>query len=145
MMTALEKAAIARWRWRLTVAFLVGWAVSLALPALKMDFDGGPQTFAGYRVLASGWVGLAYFQFGWLANLALVAVLVGLSTHASRRWMTLWAFALLAFTACTVDLWIRPRFNQHAGFGSGYFLWVIVNVGAAAASLAFSSRRLHLP
>ena len=144
-MTALEKAKIATWRWRLAGAFLVDWAVSLALPALKMDFGGGPQTFAGYKVLVSGWMGLLYFQFGWLANMAFAAVLVGLSTHATRRWMRLWAVALLAFTACTADLWMRPRFNQHAGFDSGYFLWLIVNVGAAAASLVFSSKRLHLP
>lgn len=132
----------AHWRRPLSMGLFVCWGASLLLPALTMTFDGETaRTLSGFGVLTSGWIAVTYFQFGWFANPALLATLVGLSSYTSRRWLAVSGGSLLIFTANTIDLFIRPEFHEFNSAGSGYILWTGVNIIAGIAALILAFRK----
>ena len=86
---------------------------------------------------------MAALQFGWLANLALAGVVIGLSSWGtSARWMRVGALLLLAFTLDTIDLFVRPMFYENPSVHSGYWLWASNNVLIALCSVYFSRREM---
>lgn len=133
------------WRRSLSIGLFVCWGASLMLPALTMTLDGETaRTQSGFSVLTTGWIGAAYFQFGWFANPALLATLVALSSYTSRRWLAVSGGSLLICTANTIDLFIRPQFHELSSVGSGYILWAGVNIVAGIAALILAFRKHDL-
>ena len=128
-----------RFRAALVIVFL--WGLSLIMPALAIRFDADVRILVGYQVLTSGWIGVAYLQLGWLANPLLVTMLAGWASGRMRprsvRWL---AWALVGASLSTVDLPLRAAFHRHVGFGAGYWLWMMNNLGAAALVLATTRR-----
>jgi hypothetical protein len=120
------------------LAILALWGASMVLPALHVRFDpgGSVQILPGYKVLASGWIAVLALQPGWLANPLLGALLlVWWRGRASVRTVRVLAGALIATSLATVDLPLRPRFHQHEGFGSGYWMWLAANLVAGVMAL----------
>ena len=125
-------------RKRAALVILALWGVSLFLPALHLRFypDGETVILPGYKVLASGWVGVLALQPGWLANPLLGALLVvWWRGRSSVRTVRLLAGALIIASLATLDLPLRPWFNRHEGFGIGYWLWMATNLAAATVAL----------
>jgi MYXO-CTERM domain-containing protein len=102
------------------------YALSLALPALRQVGLGTPDE-RGYIVMATGWVGILFGQFGWFANLFWAAALIQL---ARGRWkaatVTAWLAVLVA--ADTFVLY-RTGFPSDSGRSHsaailvGFYVW----------------------
>ncbi len=122
--------------------FLIGWALSLCLPAIDLTLNASGEPVRGWAVLASGFYALAAFQFGWLANIAFMGVLVGLSAWWMQgRWLLIWSVLLLVTTLNSFDLFLRPAFYGFEGSGSGFWLWVVSNLGAAMTGFVVSAKQ----
>ena len=120
---------------------LVGWLVSLALPAITINVGRQPNfpPAYGWEVLRAGAIWIAAFQFGWLANPLLLFVL-GMLTwgppwHATLR---VSAVMLALCTLDTADLFLRPDYNTFEGAYPGYYVWAAVNLLAALAAVLFA-------
>lgn len=123
--------------------FLIGWALSLCLPAIDLSLNATGEPMRGWAVLASGFFGLLLCQFGWLANIALFGVLVGLSAWGMQgRWLQGWSILLLLLTSLnSFDLFLRPALWKFEGAGPGFWLWIVSTVGAGLTGLVVSLRQ----
>ncbi len=125
-----------------TMPFLIGWALSLCLPAIDLHLNASGEPMWGWAVLASGFLGMVALQFGWLANIALFGVLAGLSGRWMQgRWLLGWSILLLLTSLSSLDLFIRPAFWKFEGAGPGYWLWLLSTVGAALTGLVIWVRQ----
>jgi len=102
------------------------FAVSLTLPALA-QVGLGVDDDRGYMVLAMGWAGVLFGQFGWFANAYWAAGLVFL---ARRRWKAAAVTASLAvLVAADTFMLYRTGFPSDAGGShavkilAGFWVW----------------------
>ncbi|WP_156352804.1 MULTISPECIES: hypothetical protein [unclassified Sphingomonas] len=129
-----------------TMPFLLGWAISLWLPAIDVGMWSAMPMLSGWALLLNGYRALPAYQFGWLANFALFGVLAGLSFWGMGwRWLIGWSALLLLTTLQAFDLFLRPAFWAFKGAGPGFWLWTISNLGAAATGFMVAARRGKLP
>jgi hypothetical protein len=121
------------------------FALSLALPALGEVGLGVPDD-RGYLILATGWAGILFGQFGWFANGFWVAGLIYLSL---RRWKAAAiAAALAVLVAADTFMLYRTGFpsdsgNSHAAaiLAGFYVWWASMWVLAAGAILLWRRHR----
>lgn len=118
-------ALAARQGWQILGVFsIAAWVLSLALPV------GGGHT--GLDILKIGWMGLAFGNFGFLAN---ISVLFGSLLLFLRRSSRLWTSLILAIFTLLVAyfaaVWDGFLLSTNMGkidarpFGAGYYLWFL--------------------
>lgn len=97
------------------------WVASLFFPALVLDTG---QSVMGYWVLLTGWMGVTFFQFAWIANLLIVLAVVLMYRFPIRSTLA----AALALLIATQAFWLTEipghmSNNQVISHGMGYWLW----------------------
>lgn len=115
-------------------ALVLLWTLSLCLPVWRTVHDTG--WMMGWLVLLMGWMGPLALQFGWFANLLLLAyALLPASGLVGAFIYTI----LLAITviSSTFFKWLPvDSGDSHiVAWGAGYYVWMSVMVATAAYSL----------
>ncbi len=120
------------------------WCLTLILPAYAQVFDrsNGPVVWQGYKLLGSAWIALAYGQTAWLANPALMFVLVSLFVRpVGDRATRIGAIATVAAMVPMIDLAVRPAFNGYPQMLIGGWLWLANNLAAAGFAFVVTAPR----
>ena len=118
--------------WLAALAVCLGWAVSLALPALQAG-DGAP--IAGWTLLANGWRAAEAGIWAWFANplfLCSAALLLAGRTGPARVLAGL-ALALGLSSLAAAPLAARAGYPIPAlSFLAGFCLWISSFAGLCA-------------
>jgi hypothetical protein len=104
---------------------LVLYALALLGPGFY--FGGSREPWEAYLLLLTGWLGLAYGHFSWLANPAfLIAQLMYRTRDRSLRACTVALLLALSFLLHrTIAVSEAPTYASIVGYGWGYYLWVL--------------------
>lgn len=135
----------ARLRVRGAICIAAVWSLALILPAYSQLFDpaNGQIVLQGYKVLGSGWIAIVAGQLAWLANPALLVLLVTLTSRPfSDRASRIAALLLLASLATMIDLVRRPEFNGYPHLLIGGWLWLANNLAAAVFAFVVTVRHV---
>lgn len=127
----------------IAAALLLLWFVSLLLPAVTYGGAGyDPNTWAGWGILLTGWMGVLGLQFGWLANPLFIAACVLIGIGKPPGWgQTVIGIALLLLL---LDSWTWDQFPTESGesqitqYHVGYFLWFLP-IGLVASWMLVAS------
>ena len=131
-----------RFRQGAAALLLVCWLVSLFLPAAWMTYDREAYAaWYGYEFLMLGWIGLIWFQPAWLANIALLATVLGLTRPFGRRFLLVSGLSSAVLALGSFDLALRPGFNGFGWYLPGFYLWLCTMLAAAAVSVAATRSR----
>lgn len=112
---------------------LVLYGLSLAVPAFEFvqPYNRGLENWYGWKVLLMGWLGVFFYQFGWLAN---PLYIVNLGLLAKRLWRPT---TILGIVTLAVGLNTLFLFNQkvpYDGSGAtaqlkslqiGFYFWIV--------------------
>ena len=122
----------------LAAALALGWAISLALP-VAVTGSGPDDVWPGFAVLIIGPLGVLVMQFAWFANLLLVPALIFLIQKRPPRVLGIVFSVLLVLLALNALTWDRIHGDNAEAmslhYGAGYYLWLGVVLGTAAALL----------
>ncbi len=134
----------ARLRVRGAIGITAVWSLTLILPAYSQLFDpaNGQIVLQGYKVLGSAWIVIVAGQLAWLANPALLVLLVTLtsrsfSNRASR-------IAALVSMATMIDLVRRPEFNGYPRLLIGGWPWLANNLAAVVFAFGVTIRHVSV-
>lgn len=142
--TDIRRSRGARLRVRGAICIAAVWSATLILPAYSQLFDpaNGQIALQGYKVLSSGWIAIVAGQFAWLANPALLVLLVTLTSRSfSDRASRIAALLLLGSMVTMIDLVRRPEFNGYPQLLAGGWLWLANNLAAVVFAFVVTARR----
>lgn len=137
----------ARLRVRGAIGITAVWSLTLILPAYSQLFDpaNGQIVLQGYKVLGSGWIAIVAGQLAWLANPALLVLLVTLMSRSfSNRASRIAALLLLGSMATMIDLVRRPEFNGYPRLLIGGWLWLANNLAAVVFAFGVTTRHVSM-
>ena len=111
-----------------TELLLVG--LSLLLYVLSLSFnalgchsfgvDSGYKVESGINLLLMGWMGVAIYNFGWLANINYLITLISIVRKSNKVFFLACLNVTLALSSLTLFL----NKSEHVALYSGYYLWV---------------------
>jgi hypothetical protein len=126
------------------------WGLSLALPVGDAVSKDGPAAVIGAMVLIMGFAGVIILQFGWFANVWVIAIWIALAQRRAPHLRTVLELTgVMALLLVNATFW-DGAMPDDAGsglrvtrFGIGYYLWFAVMIGSVGSLLVrakYSSR-----
>jgi hypothetical protein len=105
---------------------LLLYVLSLSFNALGCKSFGVDSGYSGYKVesginlLLMGWMGVATYNFGWLANINYLITLISIVRKSNKVFFLACLNVTLALSSLTLFL----NKSEHVTLYSGYYLWV---------------------
>lgn len=117
------------------------WVLSLALPVVLLGANP-ENAWRGIIVLLLGGFGIPMLQFSWLGNMTVwgvgVLALLRDAPVAVRGGAALFQIGLAIQALFWDTVADEGGLKSIEGFGSGYYVWLFVMFGSAAALLVFT-------
>jgi hypothetical protein len=119
-------------RRRLATLWLVLWLASLVFPAVTTGPRPGDVAF-GLHILGTGWIGILIYQFGWLANVVFLLILVQLYGRHGHNIFDVSLALAMVIPVTQALMWRKIQSGGPAiqSFGPGYYFWLAAMIGAA--------------